>query len=552
LSPDSEKPRADPFRRREDYRVSRGDIMPSFDLAVRPWIPVRYADGAGGRGEVGLVDLFGRAHEIADIALPVPPAAAGLWRVLYLIAARICGLDDLDAMDDWRMWKRDRSIVLGAGQFERAAIDRYFAVHAGRFDLFHQERPWLQDPRLAGECAKSTGINKLVMGRAAGNNLVWLSHHTDLAPQPVKAAEAAWYLLAWLYYGPSGKITARTVRGQTESNMTAGPLRSRISFHPLAQNLFCSLVTGIPYLEPTLGLRAPDAAPWEDDLPDPLGLPPSRQGVSGPLTGQFRHALLLTASADSSHVTDARITWAWRQPTPERRDPYLIYDTPKDSGVPYARYARLDRAVWRDLDALLLQDTGSGRTRRPAVFDRLPDESVTGKMRVRAYGFDQDGQVRDRQWFTASTPPVLIARDTGDEQPSYEDAPLIGVAREAAERVGDDLGTALRRAWAALADPDGKRKVRGKDPDPPWLASALGRYWRDAERVFWEMTEHQRPFDYPSNTFIRVALAAYDQVTETYGMRRPGVVVRALERARGGVFATWSPVQSAFPEANDA
>lgn len=527
--------------------------MPSFDLTVQPWIPVRYASGARGPDEVGLIELLARAHEIADIALPVPPAASGLWRVLYLIAARITGLDDLDAMDDWRTWKRDRRKVLSAGQFDQAAITQYFEACAGRFDLFHPDRPWLQDPRLASECSKSTGINKLVMGRAAGNNLVWLSHHTDLAPQPVRAAEAAWFLLAWLYYGPSGKITARTVGSQTESKMFAGPLRSRISFHPLAENLFSSLLTGIPYLEPQAGARAPDAAPWEDDLPDPLGLPPAREGVSGPLTGQFRHAVLLAPSPDGSQVTDARITWAWRMPTPGIRDPYLIYDTPKNGGVPYPRYARSDRAIWRDLDALMLQDTGSGGTSRPAVFGRLPDESVTGTMRVRAYGFDQDGQVKDHQWFTASTPPVLTAHNTGDDDGAvYEDAPLIGAAREAAERVGDDLRTALRRAWAALGDPGGRGKVRGKDPDPPWLAGAIGRYWREAEDVFWQMTEHQRPFDYPSNAFIRVALAAYDQVTDTYAARRPGVVVRALERARGGIFAAWSQVQSTAPEADDA
>jgi CRISPR system Cascade subunit CasA len=435
--------------------------------------------------------------------------------------------------------------VLTAGQFDQEAVDRYFARYADRFDLFSPVRPWLQDPRLSAECAKSTGINKLVMGRAAGNNLVWLSHHTDLDPQPVRAADAAWYLLAWLYYGPSGKTTARAVRGQAESNMTAGPLRSRISFHPLAGTLFTSLIAGIPYVEPGSAEKAPDLAPWEDDaLPDPLGSPPAREGMSGVLTGQFRHAVLLTPSQDSSQVTDARITWAWRMPSPEIRDPYLIYVTPKNGAMPYARYARSDRAIWRDLDALLVKDTGSGRTRRPGVFDRLPAWSETGAMRVRAYGFDQDGQVRDQQWFTASTPPVLTPHDTDDDsQAVNDDAHLIAAALEAAERVGDDLRTALRRAWAALGDPGGRGRPRAKDPDPPWLASSLGRYWKESENAFWEMVRHQRPFDYPSNTFIRIARNAYDQVTDSYAARRPGVVVRAMERARNGISATWIPVQ---------
>jgi CRISPR system Cascade subunit CasA len=515
--------------------------VPSFDLIDQPWIPVRWKPALSGPAEVGLAELFTRAHEIADIALPVPPAASGLWRILYLIAARITGLGDCDGFDSLTEWKHERRRVLAAGRFDAAGVKRYFAAHAEAFDLFHAQRPWLQDARLATECGKSTGVNKLVIGRATGNNLVWLSHHCDLAPQPVRAAEAAWYLLAWLYYGPSGKITARTVRGRTESNMTAGPLRSRISFHPLGDNLYESLITGIPYPSGDHARRNdPDLAPWEDPAAsDPLGRPPARQGLSGALTGQFRHALLLTPSADGAQVTDARITWAWREPHALVEDPYLIYDMPKAGAVPYARYAKRDRAVWRDLDALLLKETGPGKTRRPAVFDSLLDRSID-HLRVRAFGFDQDGQAVDYQWFTATTPPVLSVRDAQDCGLAYEYDTEIGAAHEAAERVAADLKMALQRAWSALSDPqDGQGKGQARVADGPWLSPALSRYWAAAEHAFWGMTEHPERFGFPNNTFIRLAFTAYDDVTDDYARRGPRVA-RALERARGGIAATWS------------
>jgi CRISPR system Cascade subunit CasA len=518
-------------------------MVPSFDLLCQPWIPVRYPRNATGPAEVGLGELFTRAHEISDITLPVPPAASGLWRILYLIAARITGLGDLDTVDGLRSWKRDRDRVLAAGRFDPASAERYFAAHAGRFDLFHPSRPWLQDARLAAECAKSSGVNKLVVTRASGNNLVWLSHTTDLIPQPLRAAEAAWYLLAWLYYGPSGKTIARTVAGRTESNMTAGPLRSRISFHPLGQNLFQSLIAGIPYPDSSSGRPDPDLAPWEEDkLPEPLSLPATRKGLSGPLTGQFRHALLLAPSPDGTLVTDARITWAWRMPHAEIEDPYLIYDTPRNGGAPFARYARADRAVWRDLDALLLQDAGSGRTRRPAVFDNQPDHSVTGKLRVRAFGFEQDGQVSNTQWFTAVTPPVLLMRDTDGSDPAYDGATEIAAARIAAEQVGSDLRKALQRAWAALSGPpDGQGKPRsGTADNGPWLAAGTARYWSAAETTFWHMIDHPGESEYPNNKFIRLALTAYEEATDHHANRGPRVA-RALEHARGGIFATWVP-----------
>jgi CRISPR system Cascade subunit CasA len=516
--------------------------VPSFDLARQPWIPVRYAPGSGGPPELGLAELLTRAHEIEDLALPVPPAASGLWRVLYLIASRVPGLDDPDC-DGIQPWKRERRQVLAAGRFDPGAARTYLAAHADGLDLFHPARPWLQDARLAAECAKPTGINKLVIGRASGNNLVWLSHHSDLAPQPVRAAEAAWYLLAWLYYGPSGKITARTVAGRTESNMTAGPLRSRISFHPSGKNLFESLIAGIPYPGGS-DAGSPDLAPWEDTSPgDPLGLPPARRGVSRALTGQFRHALLLTPSADGTQVTDARITWAWREPHAPFQDPYLIYETPKGKSTAFARYARADRALWRDLDALMLQKTNSGATRQPSVFGDLLDleqGGTAGPLRVRAFGFVQDGQTVDRQWFTALTPPVLTVRKTRDEEPAYAYSREIGAAREAAERVASDLRRALRRAWNALSDPEENRaRIRADASDGPWAAPALNLYWPRVEAAFWHMISHPDEFDFPSNRFIRIALSAYEEVTDQYARRAPRAA-RVLEKARGGILATWT------------
>ena len=96
--------------------------MPSFDLRDRPWIPVRYVHGASGPPMTGLAGLFLRAHEIVDITVPVPPAGSGLSRILYLIAARIGGLGDLEALDGIRPWKQARNRALAAGRFDPGAV----------------------------------------------------------------------------------------------------------------------------------------------------------------------------------------------------------------------------------------------------------------------------------------------------------------------------------------------------------------------------------------------------------------------------------------------
>ncbi|MDB4873165.1 MAG: CRISPR-associated protein Cse1 family, partial [Gemmatimonadales bacterium] len=450
------------------------------------------------------------------------------WRLLTVLAARVTGLDAA-GRGGVESWHARREQLLNVGAFDPNMIDTYFERYRDRFDLFQPQRPWLQDPRLAEECLKSSGLNKLVMSRPAGNNQPWFLHHHDQMLAPIPAEEAVLHLIAQLYYGPSGRCTSRTVGGRSEANTTAGPLRSVVSFHPVGAHVFESLVAGIPY--PGRGGKGVDAAPWElDELPDPLGVPPVPEGVGGILAGRFRHALLLTPGPDGRSVVDARITWAWREPHPIKEDPYLVVQTNKQ-GELYARQASADRGLWRDLDSLLLEDVGIEHRTRPRVLDEaqhLPDE-LLDRLRVRAFGFDQDGQTRNKQWYCATTPPVLdLLRD---------DAASAGVSRtrEAAERAERHLRGALRTAWTAINDPsNGNGKPARKEIGTGrWPATAAARYWPLAEASFWRRVR-TRDFDDPANEFVKLALEVFDQVTEQAGVRPRAR--RAVERARGYIF----------------
>ncbi|MGP3959724.1 type I-E CRISPR-associated protein Cse1/CasA [Nonomuraea sp. 3N208] len=495
------------------------------DLLTGGWITVPSGPA------VGIHDLFAGAHDFEDIVTPLTPAGSGLWRVLTVIAARVTGLDK---PADFTEWDRRRQAVLKSGSFDEEAVTSYFDRYRDRFALFHADRPFLQDPRLAEQCGKTSGINKLVLSRPAGNNQVWFDHHTDIDARPIPPEEAVWYLLAQLYYGPSGRCTSRTVAGRSEANSTAGPLRGTISFHPLGRNVFESLVVGIPY--PGNQPTAEDLAPWErDDLPNPLGLPPSPTGVAGVLTGRFRHATLL--AQHNGMVTDAWITWAWRQPTTPAQDPYLIYQENK-TGDRYARGARAERALWRDVDALLLHDVGDEHARRPDVLDKaesLPFELLDA-LRVRAFGFDQDGQTRDRQWFTATTPAILSLLQDPDS--------AVGVSRVriSAERVGRHLRSALRNAWVAINDPSNGQgsPVRGDIPPGPWREQGDASYWPRTESLFWQKVFARR-FEEPARDFITLAAQIYDKVTDKAGSAPRHR--RAIERARGFIFAASKPAQ---------
>ncbi|WP_344384703.1 type I-E CRISPR-associated protein Cse1/CasA [Streptomyces thermolineatus] len=470
-----------------------------YDLLQRSAVPVRWAPDAGeGRPDaVGLRELLLRAHEIAAIAVPLPPALSALYRVLYALTARITGLDRPEG------WAERRLDVLDAGRFDPAGIDAYFARYSDRFRLYDPRRPFLQDPRLAEQCDKPAGVNKLVSTRPSGSNHAWFQHAVDARPDHLDSAEGLLHLLVWRYYGPSGRCATRTVGAVKEANSTAGPLRTALSYHPVGATLFETLLAGL--VEPASGTSPKaDLCPWErEELPDPLNI---KDVVAGPLSGltaRSQHALLLVAGESEEEVADAYITWAFRERIP-RDDDYLIWQT-SQAGNPYARYADARRALWRDLDALLMEAPPGQEARRPRVFrtaaelsDQLPQE-----LRVQALGIEQEGQAKDTQLVSASTPPVLALAQERD----IERARRVGALRVAGEAVGTRLSRATKQAWAAFSNAK-------KAEECAWSEEAAARYWPAAEAEFWQRLEERR-FDGAARAFRRIAERVYDQVTDT-------------------------------------
>lgn len=517
-----------------------------FDLRDEPWIPVRLLTGKSAR--LGLRQVFKQAHEIEDLELPVPPTAAGLMRILAAITARIAAdeddrLDDVDVAENAKDWLDLRRRVLRTGRFDPDAVDSYFDkdVPSGRFDLFDPQRPFLQDPRLRTECVDAkgapnpSGVNKLVMGRPTGiNGAVLFGHFTDTAPVPVPAAEAVWHLIAQLYFGPSGQCTPRRITEERTGSGDAAPLRKSVSYFPSGSDLFTSLILAVPRLPDEEIDEDEDLCPWEGELLHPLEprIPMTWPGRM--LTGRFRHAVLLVPSSDGRQVTDAYITWSTHAPAPVVRDPYQILDRRKD-GYFQPREADGARALWRDLDALLLKDDRQD-AQRPSAFGALP-KTLLPTLRVRAYGFDQDGQQKDSVWFASTTPRVLTWLEENDEEMAHH----IKRCHASAEEVGDRLDFAARVAWKIATDsnvvpsPKSKVKLDARKPGP-WASAALTRFWPKAETEFWQLTKPERRVVRPREPFVHAALSALDAAIGP-SSRADIRVARARHRARSMLLA---------------
>lgn len=508
--------------------------MSSYNLFEEPWVPVRWVPGApsSASGElpdrVGLRELLERCQHISGLAIAEPPAHAALLRILYALTARVACLDEVGAGD----WGEQRYEVLSAGRLPAEGIADYVERYRDRFFVFDPEggRPWMQDPRLASQCdaAKTAGVNKLIMTRPAGRNHAWFKHVSDLRPDPPSVPEAVLNLLVWHYWGAAGRCSSREVNGVKSASAQAGPLRTALSYHPEGDTLFESLLAGL--VPPPAGLkREDDLCPWEkEELPDPDAAPAVPGGPCGRLTACSQHALLLVPDEENPGlVRDAFITWAYRNGRIPRDDHYLVWQI-SQQGNRYPRRADSRRALWRDLDALLLKQADTADPQQPRVFETAAEVSDT--LRVRALGFEQDGQAKDTQFVDASTPPVL--RHVEDKVPRTEAA--VARLRQLGEQYGNRLVQAVRRAWRDYLN---EPKAEGG----AWVADAEARYWPQAEEEFWRQFRRMDRtgesldvnFDHAAarREFLRLAEDAYDTVTRNATRTQRGAKAVALNRS---------------------
>ncbi|MFJ8954309.1 type I-E CRISPR-associated protein Cse1/CasA [Streptomyces sp. NPDC102384] len=497
---------------------------PSYPLDDRDWIPVRHGTTYEA---TGLRGLFLGAHCIDDLAVPLPPARSVVLRMLTAITARLTGLDDPDL--DAQQWHEHRARLLARSEgFDPSAVHAYFDQHA--FDLLDPQRPFLQDPTLARQSPRRRGIDSLIYGRPAGRNLAWFNAPTPQRPlhAPVPCEEAVWHLLIHHFYGPSGGCATRTITTDTGTvsnfKAKAGPLRASLSFHPHGRTLYETLLAHlVPLGEEDTSI--PDACPWElPTPPDPLAAPAPATWPGRLLTGRSPHAVLLVPDPTGRHIVDAHLTWAHPHPVLEATDPYLIHDlnpTRDAARRRTPRRASTTRALWRDLDALLLAEADPEAARRPRAFTHLNDlpEPTRSQLRVRTAGFVQDGQTIDHDWYTALTPPIWT--DAQENDPAR--AARIAACRTAAEHLGQHLEQAADQAWKA---------VTGSKKNSLWTRDALAAYWPRAEATFHSLLDTDEAAHPRFAADAIAALYTASTATLAHTPRRESALARAIAQLR--------------------
>ncbi|MFJ4678108.1 type I-E CRISPR-associated protein Cse1/CasA [Kitasatospora sp. NPDC088783] len=474
----------------------------------------------GGQAVAGVENVLLAAHLLSELDFSVVPVESAVRPVLAAFAARVTGLDGRTAdragegLGEW--WLDRLEEVLAEGRFDAKAVREYLGECSAGLGLYDGVRPFMQDPRLALEAGDVVPAGRLVMDRPSGANAMWSGRIAESVP--VASGEALGWVLAWRAFGPSGMGAVRSHGGRSSKSCKAGPARALMRWFPRGRNLFESLVLSVPQPDAWPSGPGEDLAPWEtEQLPDPLA-PAAPCGVVSLLTGRSAHAVLLTPSAGGGQTVGCRIAWGTSVDLPAAVDPYVI---DRSSGGPVRANHR--RAVWRDLDALLLKERPGDKvtTRRPRVFDSAKDLPVEVRraLRVRALGWDQDKQDKNSAWVVGETPPVLELV----EECSPDGAAAVSAARGAAEEAASLLGKSLARVWHLL------NPGRRSDDREGFVGPGIAVFMERAEVEFWRVVADpagQAP------QFRRLALGVFDEVT--VGVRSATVRgMAAVQLARG-------------------
>ncbi|WP_198545055.1 type I-E CRISPR-associated protein Cse1/CasA [Kitasatospora sp. NRRL B-11411] len=539
LRPTERRPAASGLFRLPMFRQFFGERFgvlrppPSFSVMSSPCIAVLVREDAdreevsdllagAAPGEVVRVTVLQAlvgAHLIADLQVPHVAVEAALRRFLTALVVRVTGLDTPDEHE----WERVQESALLAGRFDADAVTGYVGRFPGRFDLYGTPLPLLQDPRLAAECTKASPPGRLAMTRPSGNTQPWRSR----VPQevPVASADAFGWLLAWRDYGPCGMAALRSHGGESTKSSKAGPNRRTVSYFPLGEDLFTSLVLGCPPPSRWPQLPGEDMAPWErEELPDPLA-PVAACGPVSLLTGRAAHAVQLAPGADGAETTSCWIAWGTRTDLPVAADPFTM-----TTSAGKARLANAGRSLLRDFDALAhaTDVSASGKVSSvPPVwlsaFAGLPPKvlDVLSGVRVRVLGCQQAAQAGGMEHWWAETTPVSIAPYLPSRDPQR--SALVSRTRKAAEDAAKALGAALRAAW---------RDMGSNPKQNAWADAADAAFWDRAEAPFWAAVagrdgEDGKP---ASPGFRRIALQVYDAVTAPQAATAEGMDPIAVHR----------------------
>lgn len=429
---------------------------------------------------VGLEEVLNRAHEFRWLQGESPTVTAALHRLLIALVLRV-HFDGLGLTT----WEERWSDLWHRGSLPTGRLDRYLdgdgdtPGYRDRFDLFG-DRPFFQTSDIPEDIEGSTA--KLTMFRAAGNNATLFDHTVEGERTELSPAEAARWLVTVQAFDTGGLKT-----GKRSSQPSLGNGFATVLIE--GSNLRETLLLNLPWADDSLDVRfgSGDRPIWEHD---PAVFQGSEEADkrgrdhSGPLhllTWPSRHILLRGRESGNGVIVHDAVTlpgprWGLKLSDFEHMAAFHRTFTKKKDvsgkGVSTAwKPVQLEelRGVWRYCRELLLADEDNEAQRerlRPRNLDRVAalHEEQDGLPETTVYTLRVLGQKLDSNrgavetWLEEEIPaPVAVLRAKPRETRLE---PLMGLAVEFADQVGDQLKSLERDYHAALRDQPRKNAER--------------------------------------------------------------------------------------------
>lgn len=488
--------------------------MPSFNLAYEPWIPCLMPESIVPE-ELSLLDALRRAHEIREISDDSPLVTVALHRLLLAILHRNFGPANFS---EWKkLWQR--------GQWDADKLAAYFDEWKDRFDLFDEQRPFYQVPRLQKN-AKAAKSNQAegqqtdfedvkhhpitLLAHEAATGATLFDHSFNEAAITLTLAQAARYLVARQAFSLAGGVSQ-------PFNLSDAPLVGGYTVLVIGSNLFETLALNLlDYDEDqSFSHRSIDLPCWEQEVPeqpDKSGTPP--HGYLDYLTWQSRRIHLI-AEDHSPAVRQCQLLQNLKlNDSRGDLDPFKCYEQ-GSKGALRARRINPARAVWRDSHALFQHTDAS--TKRPEVFNHLAQvEQARRRREVEAqpaYSFIVYGMVNDQasveMWSRERLPLPLLYLTEKRLTSALDDAlklteSIEGNLKEAIKKLARNL--IGEQEANALADSFGAKEFYWSR-----LGVSFKKFLLDLAREFEQTQEGEQTLTQWARTVVNTARAALEQ-----------------------------------------
>ncbi|MBE2279582.1 MAG: type I-E CRISPR-associated protein Cse1/CasA [Ignavibacteriaceae bacterium] len=313
--------------------------MNAFNLINEKWIPV--IDKNGNLINVGFLELLTETKNYRDIYHYSPLVKLGMFRVLLALIRRI---EPVNSKKSWsELYKR--------GSFNKEAIENYFKKWHDRFYLFHELYPFYQV--FEHPTAEPAPVTKIVMHKAAGNNVVYYDHSNVKTTPLLTPADAALHLIAFQTFAPGGGVSKSLVKGIT-TNFTGSPFTGILINLVKGNDLFSTLMLNnliSPELNVVQNEDENDTPCWENN-----------QGLlrtEKPLTGYLDYLTFTTRAVKlipdivkgNFFVNQVQISQG--RSLPEMvREPFTAYLLSKKDGF-ISLKIRPEQAAWREFNNLV-------------------------------------------------------------------------------------------------------------------------------------------------------------------------------------------------------